>query len=73
MEVDMAANAVIVEMWAINDFFRSLDFTYDAGYGSQELDGTVWLLDGTWFTRGEYDGSEWWEYHVLPEIPSELA
>lgn len=53
-------------------FLESLDFEYDAGYGSQELFGTVWLEDGTWLTRGEYDGSEWWEYHKLPEIPEEL-
>jgi hypothetical protein len=56
----------------LESFLKSLDFEYDSGYGSQELFGTVWLEDGTWFTRGEYDGSEWWEYHKLPEIPAEL-
>ena len=56
----------------LESFLESLDFEYDAGYGSQELFGTVWLEDGTWLTRGEYDGSEWWEYHKLPEIPEEL-
>ena len=54
------------------EFLKSLDFEYDSGFGGQELDGIVWLVDGTWFTRGEYDGSEWWEYHIVPEIPSEL-
>ena len=54
-----------------NAFLESLDFTYDEGYGSQNLYGIVWLEDGTWFTRGEYDGSEWWEHHELPEIPEE--
>ena len=53
-------------------FLNSLDFEYDAGYGVQELYGTVWLEDGTWCTRGEYDGSEWWVHNHLPEIPSEL-
>jgi hypothetical protein len=24
-------------------------------------------------TRGEYDGSEWWETNSLPEIPQELT
>ena len=52
-----------------NDFLDSLDFMYDNGYGSQSLYGVVWLEDGTWLTRGEYDGSEWWEHHKLPEIP----
>ena len=45
---------------------------YDAGYGSQELYGTIWYKDGTWSTRGEYDGSEWWDYHCVPEIPVKL-
>jgi hypothetical protein len=54
-------------------FLESLNFDYDSGYGRQELFGTVWLEDGTWCTRGEYDGSEWWEHNKkLPEIPTEL-
>ena len=52
-------------------FLKSLDFNYDAGYGIQELDGTIWLEDGTWFTRDEYDGSEWRLFHILPDIPEE--
>jgi len=47
-----------------------LDFRYDGGYGGQELFGTVWLKDGTWMERGEYDGSEWWEHRTRPEIPN---
>ena len=43
-----------------------LNFDYDAGYGGQELFGIVKYKDGTWATRGEYDGSEWWEYHDAP-------
>jgi hypothetical protein len=54
------------------EFLKSLNFSYDSGYGGQNLFGTVWLEDGTWCTRGEYDGSEWWEHNQLPEIPSEL-
>ena len=54
-------------------FLESLDFNYNSGYGGQELFGIIWLEDGTWCTRGEYDGSEWWQYHCLPEIPMELT
>ena len=54
-----------------NEFLNSLDFDYDDGYGGQELYGTVWLEDGTWLSRGEYDGAEWWEHNVLPTIPAE--
>ena len=53
-------------------FIKSLDFEYDAGYGGQELFGTVWFKNGTWADRGEYDGSEWWEHHVCPVVPKEL-
>jgi hypothetical protein len=56
----------------LDAFLEFLDFEYDAGYGGQRLFGIVWLKDGTWLSRGEYDGSEWWEHNVLPEIPEEL-
>ena len=33
----------------------------------------IWLMEeGTWIERGEYDGSEWWEYRECPSIPDEL-
>lgn len=53
-------------------FIDSLDFGYYSGYGGQELFGVVWFKDGTWLERGEYDGSEWWEYKCTPEIPEGL-
>ena len=43
---------------------------YEASYGSQQLFGTLWFTDGRWATRGEYDGSEWWQLHSLPPLPS---
>ena len=51
------------------DFLEQLNFEYDNGYGTQHLFGTIWYEDGTWSSRGEYDGSEWWEYNYCPEIP----
>ena len=54
------------------EFLQKMDFDYDSGYGAQELSGTIWLQDGTWCTRGEYDGSEWWNHNKLPEVPKEL-
>jgi hypothetical protein len=56
-----------------NAFCKALDFQYNAGVGGQNLFGTVWFTDGTWATREEYNGSEWWEHHVRPEIPVELC
>lgn len=55
-----------------NTFLKALNFEYDNGFGGQELYGTVWLTDGTWLSRGEYDGSEWWDHHVCPVIPETL-
>ena len=49
-------------------FIDSLDYSYDNGYGGQELFGYIWFVDGTWSSRGEYDGAEWWEYHKCPKI-----
>lgn len=50
-------------------FWAQIDRTYDGGYGGQELFGTVWLQDGSWLIRGEYDGSEWWAHMKRPAIP----
>ncbi len=56
----------------VRRFLNQLDFDYNNGFGYQWITGTLWFVDGTWATRGEYDGSEWWEHHKLPEIPAEL-
>lgn len=50
------------------DFLKQLDFNYDDGYGGQNLYGIIWYEDGTWSSRGEYDGSEWWEHNECPVI-----
>lgn len=52
----------------MDKFLDELNFDYDAGYGTQFLFGTIWYTDGTWSTRGEYDGQEWWLHHRCPEI-----
>ena len=55
-----------------NEFLSNIDKIYNNGYGGQELDGMIWYEDGTWTTRGEYDGSEWWEYYKYPELPTDV-
>lgn len=55
-----------------NLFLQKLDFKYDDGYGGQELYGNIWYEDGTFSVRGEYDGSEWWEYIKCPPIPENI-
>jgi hypothetical protein len=46
---------------------------YYSGYGGQTLFGTIWYTDGTWSTRGEYDGSEWWDHKTRPDVPKQGA
>lgn len=53
-------------------FMNALDFDYDDGYGVPELYGTIWLSNGDWMSRCEYNGSERWQRNTLPEIPEEL-
>jgi hypothetical protein len=55
-----------------DNFLKAIDQKYDNGFGGQVLFGTIWYEDGTWSSRGEYDGSEWWEYNKCPKIPKEL-
>lgn len=67
--------AILPENWDNNQWLRFLEdmrFTYDNGFGSQELYGYIWFNDGSWLERAEYDGSEWWEYKTTPEIPDLL-
>jgi len=49
----------------IKKFLEKSDFEYDAGYGSSQIatDLIVYFYDGSYLSRGEYDGSEWWEYN----------
>lgn len=43
------------------------DFEYDDGYGMAVIDQSMKIVgDNWWLERGEYDGSEWWEFKTLP-------
>ena len=63
-------------------FLNKINFEYDNGQGGQELFGIVWLTDGTWLTRGEYEdpgydddeyglGFEFWEHNLVPDVYAE--
>ena len=60
-------NDLIMIKGELEEVLQLLDFDYDNGYGGQELFGYIWYTDGTWSERGEYDGSEWWEYKKSPD------
>ena len=53
-------------------FLNDIDFNYNCGYGSQQLFGTIWYIDGSWSERFEFDGSECWAYKTKPKIPDFL-
>ncbi len=56
--------------WA--EFERFADFDYDDGYGGVEVASDLKVVgDDWWLERGEYDGSEWWEFKTLPARPKE--
>ena len=62
-----------------NDFYISVeqfkeaakDTNYDCGYGSEEvaIDLVICFYNGSWLSRAEYDGSEWWRYNAYPQKP----
>ncbi len=58
---------------SLEDAIKFLDFSYDDGFGSQELFGFVLYSDGTWSEREEYDGSEWWVHRIPPTINTEIC
>lgn len=47
------------------------DYIYDSGYGTNIINQnlSVVMKDKTWFSRSEYDGSEWWTYNKRPPHP----
>lgn len=56
----------------IDMFFIKADRMYDDGYGGTEVDQSLMIVgDNWWLERGEYDGSEWWEFKIIPQIPNE--
>lgn len=56
------------------EFEELANFEYDSGFGGQVVASDIVILfeDGSYMNRGEYDGSEWWEYVYSPIIPKKL-
>lgn len=53
-----------------DEFAAAANFTYDNGYGGAEVDTGLRIVGADWWLeRGEYDGSEWWEFKTLPAKP----
>lgn len=56
---------------AFDEFKIMADVKYDSGFGSQKIadDLIIAFSDGQQMSRGEYDGSEWWEFHKPFKMP----
>jgi len=60
------------KFWFTWNEFKKLakNADFDGGYGAQEVAVDLIIVGKDfWMTRGEYDGSEWWEYHKYPTKP----
>ena len=60
----------------IMDFFDNADkCDYENGYGSLHIpiDIVIVMKDGSYFSRREYDGSEWWYYNKVSTKPKNVA
>lgn len=54
-------------------FWILADTEYNNGFGSQKVARDLVVVgDNWWLERGEYDGSEWWEYKEKPKEPEFL-
>jgi len=55
------------QIGTVFDFVKISDFDYDNRYGGNVINGSLKIVgDNWWLERGEYDGSEWWEFKTLP-------
>jgi len=70
LEINLPVRYTDSELTSFKAVLASID--YDNGFGTQHLFGTIWLNDGTWMDREEYDGSEWWSHCMRPSIPESL-
>lgn len=57
--------------WFSWDEFSILaNFNYRSGFGEEEINDTLMVVgEDFWLERHEYDGSEWWEFKKLPDLP----
>lgn len=56
-----------------DEFVNLANFDYDNGYGAAKIatDLIIVFNDNSVMSRGEYDGSEWWDYtpkFIMPKV-----
>lgn len=57
--------------WSTWENFKEIsNEDYDNGFGAAHVAQDLVIVgDDWWMTRGEYDGSEWWDFHRKPMLP----
>ena len=57
----------------LKDLLQVADFHYDSGYGIPYINHNIVMMfsDGSYYTRVEYDGSEWFGRITPPKRPKE--
>jgi len=69
-DVKWIGNSTHKTTW--EDFKKNADVNYENGFGSSKVAQDLLIVgDNWWLERGEYDGSEWWEYKETPKEPDE--
>lgn len=67
---------LLIRNKALQSCFASqvLDINYHNGYGSEDISLDFKVVgDDWWLERAEYDGSEWWEFKTMPELPEQFC
>lgn len=67
-DINLKSDRTESEFNSFIEIMKTID--YDDGYGTQEVEGYIVFKDGTWLSRGEYDGSEWWVFNSIPKEPN---
>ena len=50
-----------------DEFAKIANIDYDEGYGGNEIVSDLVIVgEDFWLTRGEYNGSEWWNFNTIP-------
>ena len=53
---------------SLEQFWKLADTEYDSSYGAPEIATDLMLIgDDFYMDRGEYDGSEWWDFNTVPD------
>jgi hypothetical protein len=63
----VCGNHFLISKENFEELARKTD--YDAGFGAPEIATDLKILGKCWWlSRGEYDGSEWWDFNKMFDV-----